>query len=225
MKSSDIFSYIPTRPGEANILSINVSKAIPTDERKLLNFVGQIVDVLEDRSNGVFDGFEIVRSSITVPSGPANEDACFDAAPSLPGATLAFISPKESAQGWRGLRVAWTGELTLWDKAEDVAKDAIDRQLTKRRPSALALQFMNDSSACVTMANDPGNSFASLCEMLFEREKELAMVVFSGPIEAKPLPLPIPFRHDLILSENCKFATFVSGRPKHHDWKGYKLFA
>jgi hypothetical protein len=225
MKSSDMFSYIPARPGEANILSINVSRAIPTDERKLVNLVGQIVDVLEDRSNGVFDGFEIVRSSITVPSGPANEDACFDAASSLPGATLAFISPKELAQGWRGLRIAWTGEFTLWDKAEDVAKDAIDRQLTKRRPGALALQFMNDSFASVIEANNPGNPFASLCEMLFEREKGLAMVVFSGPIEVKPVPVPIPFRHDLILSENCKFATFVSSRQEHRGWKGCKLFA
>ncbi len=225
MKSADMFSYIPARPGEANILSINVSGPIPTNERNLASLAGQIVGILESQPNAALEGVEIVRSSIPVPpQDSADQDTCFNAASSLPGGTLAFICPTAVEQGLRGLRIAWTGEFTLWDKAEDVAKDAIDRQLSKRRPGALAFQFMNDARAAVEVANAPGNRFARLSTKLFEREENLALMVFSGPIEAKPVPLPIPYRRDLVMAEYCKFATFVSRRQEHRDWKGTTLF-
>ncbi|MEN1833875.1 hypothetical protein AAIM60_13375 [Pseudomonas lijiangensis] len=217
--------YFDAQPGMASILSVNLYGKIPGEEVKLESLAEQILDALKDghwnANPGVFTVQHDLRPLTIDPHDP---DGCFLASETLEGGTLALTVTGSAEQGWKGFRICWAGKTSVWQKTERLAKDAADRQLTQKRPGAIALQFMNDAAEAITEANSDSNRFRLLAEKIFSRD-HVAMVVVTNDSALRPFTTQPPFRPDAFLREFSRFAAFDNQTGTYPNSKLKFLFA
>lgn len=223
LRTADVNQCFPSHPGIASVMTVNVTDEIPTDERKLASLATDIITTLKGEKRDKSAIFEIVHTYCPIIGNPDDTDACFNAAARLPGGTLAFVSFGSNQDGWKGFRVAWAGKITLWKKAETVAKDALDKQLTKTRPGVVALQFTNDTAESILTANESKNKYRMLSEKLFTRD-HAASIVIAGDIEVRPIIQKIPYAPEAFMGEFCRFAAFDNTKGMYRGSNLKRLF-
>jgi hypothetical protein len=222
-----VHDLIPSHPRQASILTVNVSGEIPRDEKSLERLAREVISaVKEEEQQATTPSIFTIRQDVCPLIGDPNDsDSCYAAADQLPGAMLGFVATGSYEEGWRGFQISWSGKFTLWRKAERTGKDAFDRQLTKKRPGAVALQFVNDTVESIWLSNNENNKFRELADKLFTRE-HAALVVITTEIDARPAPsiVKVPFRPEAFMVEFCRFAAFDNQQGKHPNMKLKFLF-
>ncbi|MDM4209667.1 hypothetical protein [Klebsiella spallanzanii] len=219
-----LFKLFPAQPGVASIMSIKLEKEIPRDERKLTAFANSVLSVIKCEYGDENYSFKIEHSYCEISGNTDDPDACFNASLKLPGATLAFAVSGAASEGWQGIRIAYTGKVTLFEKAEETAKKAFKKQLTGTRPGAIALQFTNETAEFIRNSNLPGNRYRALADKIFTKE-HAALVVIAGDIEPRPiLPSVSPYSPSAFMAEHCTFAAFDNQKGNHPNSKLKTLF-
>lgn len=221
-----IHELIPSHPGLASILTIDVYDTIPKDEKSLQHMARNVVSTIKGEQPTITPHTFKIRQDVRPLIGdPGDPDSCHAAADQLPGAMLGFVATGSYEEGWKGFQVSWSGKFTLWQKAERTAKDAFDRQLTKKRPGAVALQFVNDTVESIWLSNNEENKFRQLADKLFSRE-HAALVVIATEIDARPAHALVrtPFRPEAFMAEFCRFAAFDSQQGTYPNNKLKHLF-
>jgi len=98
-----------------------------------------------------------------------------------------------------------------WKEVARVSKQAFKKQLTGKRPGALALQFINDTLEPFETVLEPGNKYRLLSEALFTKDHALMLIV-TNSIELSIKRGIIPYRPDAHQEEYCKLAAFYNER-------------
>ncbi|WJV24004.1 MULTISPECIES: hypothetical protein [Pseudomonas] len=226
MNLTKIHELIPSHPKLASILTVDVSGAIPKDEKSLKLMAGEIISCIKGGNpTKVPPAFRIRKDVRPLIGNPDDPDSCHAAANQLPGSMLGFVATGSHEEGWKGFQVSWSGKFTLWRKAEKTGKDALDRQLTKKRPGAVALQFVNDTAASIWLSNNEESEFRRLADKLFTRE-HAALVVVTTEINARPVPelFRSPFRSEGFMAEFCRFAAFDNQNGSYPNTRLKYLF-
>lgn len=222
---ASVDKYFDAQPGMASILSVNLYGSIPVDEAKLEGLAQQILDALKDGQwNATNEVFTLQHDLRPLTADPHDPDSCFLASETIGGGTLALVVNGSAEQGWKAFRICWAGKVSLWRKTERLAKDAVDRQLTKKRPGAIAIQFMNDAAEAITGANNETNRFRLLADKIFSRE-HAAMVVVTNDTDLRPFTVQPPFRTEAFLAEFSRFAAFDNQTGIYPNSKLKFLFA
>ncbi len=219
-----LHKLIPARPKMASIITVIVTNEIPKDENSLVRLANNIIAEIRGEKTTLDSSIFSIRHDFCDLIGDPNDaDSCLEAASKLPGGMLAFVATGSNEEGWKGFQVSWAGKLTLWKKAERSGKGALDRQLTKKRPGAVALQFTNDSVESIWLSNNESNKFRKLAEKLFTRE-HAAMVVIASEINARPSHYLVPFRREAFMNVFCRFAAFDNQVGRYSNSKLKLLF-
>lgn len=214
----------PKRPGMASILTVEVSDEIPKDLAKLENLAKDILLSLNSEPPLCNPIFKIVHSFNELIGGHEDPDACFNSAAKLPHPMLGIVVWGDQNMGWQALRVAWSGKITLWKKAEDIAKNSLRKQLTGTRPGGLALQFVNDEAEIIETSNSLENKYRKLANKLFTRH-HAALVVVAGDINIRPAFIQPPYASNAFMGEFCKMAAFDNPKGTYPNSKLKMLFA
>ncbi|MGI3428616.1 hypothetical protein [Providencia stuartii] len=223
-KVEELFKLFPVQTGTASILSVKLHKELPRDEDKLTILAKSVLSVIKGEDEIEHVSFEIEHSYVEIRGNIDDQDACFNASLNLPGATLAFAAFGSAKEGWQGIRIAYTGKFTLFEKAEKTAKRAIKTQLTGTRPGAVALQFINDTAESIRNSNVPENKYRTLANKIFTKENA-ALVIIAGDIEPRPIrPSIPPYSPNAFMAEYCTFAAFDNQNGKHPNSKLKTLF-
>ncbi|NER66750.1 hypothetical protein G3436_26525 [Pseudomonas sp. MAFF212427] len=105
----------------------------------------------------------------------------------------------------------YAGDVRIWTEVEKLSKRALNKQLTGKRPGALALQFINDTIEPINTAFEPQNKYRLLSEKLLIKDHALMLIV-TNSIELSIESVFIPYRIDASQQEHCTLAAFYSDR-------------
>lgn len=176
---------VPSRPptGYAAILTVLINQKLNTDNMAIELLAAEIVANFNEVSKSS-DVFEIRYDCVEVLGDPENPDSCLEAAEGLLGVMLAPIVTRLDTGQWQCLRVAWNGSVNPWSDITKVAKRACDKQLTKKRPGVIALQFTNDTLESFDRWMEPENKYRRLASELLTRP-HLSSVLFTHELEIR----------------------------------------
>lgn len=203
-------TLLPVKKDFASILTITLTKALPTDEKSFKEFVVSIASQIEAKGSNLESAdFSSTADFCPLSGDPMEEDACFNAAQSLPGSVAAFVACNSPEHRLKGIRVVYAGDIRIWKEVEKVCKRAFDKQLTGKRPGALALQFINDTIEPINTAFESRNKYRLLSEKLFAKDHALMLIV-TNSIELSIEDVFIPYRIDAHQKEYCMLAAFYN---------------
>ena len=202
---------LTTREGFASILTITVTGSIPKNEKDFKILTNDLVSAIQSpRGKADNAEFSVAEELCSLVGDPTDIDACWNAAQSLSGCLAGFIACGLKGQN-KGIRLVYTGEVRIWKEVEKVAKRAFKKQLTGKRPGALALQFINDTIEPIDACWEPGNKYRLLSESLFRRDHALMLIV-TNSTELGTTEAITPYRPDAFLVEYQKCAAFYNKR-------------
>jgi len=203
---------LTAKEGFAVILTITLTEPVPKDDKSFKAFVVHLVSEIETKGNNLDGvGFSVVEEFCPLVGDMADEDVCFNAAQTLPGPTAAFVACHDPEHRLKGIRVVSAGDVRIWKEVARVSKQAFKKQLTGKRPGALALQFINDTLEPFETVLEPGNKYRLLSEALFTKDHALMLIV-TNSIELSIKRGIIPYRPDAHQEEYCKLAAFYNER-------------
>ncbi|EPB4306245.1 TPA: hypothetical protein ACJHGT_003287 [Yersinia enterocolitica] len=214
LQKISLIQLLTAKEGFASILTITLTEPVPKDDKSFKAFVVHLVGEIETQgNNNNVDsvGFSVVEEFCPIVGDATDEDACYYAAQTLPGSTVAFVACHEPEHRLKGVRVVFAGDVRIWKEVEKVSKRAFKKQLTGKRPGALALQFINDTFEPFKTVFEPGNKYRLLSEKLFSRDHALMLIV-TNSIELSIEGVVIPYRPDAQQAEYCKLAAFYNER-------------
>lgn len=212
LKIISLERLLTARDGFASILTIKLTVPVPRDDKSFRAFVLHLAAEIETQGSKVDSvGFSVVEEFCPLVGDPTDEDACFNAALTLPGPMAAFVACHGPEHRLKGIRIVSAGDVRIWREVEKVAKRAFDKQLTGKRPGALALQFINDTIEPFKTVFEPKNKYRLLSEKLFSNKHALMLIVTSS-IELSTKGVVIPYRPDAHQAEYCKLAAFYNER-------------
>jgi hypothetical protein len=206
---------LTAKEGFASILTITLTEPVPKDDKSFKAFVVHLVAEIETKGNNLDSvGFSVVEEFCPLVGDTADEDVCYNAAQTLPGPTAAFVACYDPDHRLKGIRVVSAGNVRIWKEIARVSKQAFKKQLTGKRPGALALQFINDTLEPFETVLEPSNKYRLLSEELFTKDHAL-MLIITNSIELSIKEGIIPYRPDAHQAENCKLAAFYNERSDY----------
>lgn len=203
---------LPAKKDFASILTITLTESVPTDEKSFQTFVVNLASEIEAKGRNLdCAGFSVSEDFCPLVGDPMDENACVNAAQSLPGSVAAFVACHSPEDRLKGIRVVYAGDVRIWTEVEKLSKRALNKQLTGKRPGALALQFINDTIEPINTAFEPQNKYRLLSEKLLTKDHALMLIV-TNSIELSIESVFIPYRIDASQQEYCTLAAFYSDR-------------
>lgn len=192
LAAARLMGVLPGVAGMISVLTISVASPLPAKKTELERFVDCLLIEVTARSSGRIGLFDLKYDIIPlVPLSNAAEDqivqVCGAADDALEDGSSLSVCWSLTHGGWQVLRVIGTAGGRLWKEVEKVAKEAINGQLTKKRPGAVALHFGSETadSLLEIAEQDHENLFRSLAIKLMKNPKHahLAMMAFVSDSE------------------------------------------
>ncbi|MER3384494.1 hypothetical protein [Pectobacterium aroidearum] len=201
---------LTAKEGFASILTITLTKPVPKNDKSFKEFMVRLVGEIETQGNNIHsEEFSVVEEYCPLVGDTTDEDVCYNAAQTLRGSTAAFVACHDPEHRLKGIRVVSAGDVRIWKEVEKVSKRAFKKQLTGKRPGALALQFINDTFERFKTVFESNNKYRLLSEKLFSNEHALMLIV-TNSIELSIEGEVVPYRPDAHLAEYCKLAAFYN---------------
>ncbi|HBC7434895.1 MAG: hypothetical protein E7F60_07770 [Enterobacter hormaechei] len=203
---------LTAKEGFASILTIILTEPVPKNDKSFKEFMARLVDEIETQGNDIHsEKFSVVEEFCPLLGDKTDENVVFNAAQTLHGSTAALVACHDSEHRLKGIRVVSAGDVQIWKEVEKVSKRALKKQLTGKRPGALALQFINDTFESFKTISEPKNKYRLLSEQLFTKDHALMLIV-TNSIELSIEGAIVPYRPDAHLAEYCKLAAFYNER-------------